>query len=165
VIRRPVATERREHAEAHAEHGRDHDREERQLCRRGNELPEVVRDGLARQGGLSQIALHQMLEVDRVANGQRFVEPVVLLEGSDGSRIAGRLFTEVRRDRIAGDKLREDEDDERDPNGEQDERREPAENEADEAGRRTTRAGDVLGRLGDRGRCRSQGPSIVPPRP
>ena len=114
---------------------REQDREERQLGRRGDELPEVVRDRLVREGRLPEIAVDEVLQVDQVAHGQRLVEAVVLLEGLDRLGIRGRLLAEVRRRRVARDELREHERDERDPEHEQHEGAQPAEDEAQEARR------------------------------
>jgi hypothetical protein len=103
----------------------------------GNELAEVVRHCVVRQGGLAEIALRKMLEVEGVADRQRLVETVMSLEGRDGGRIAGRLLAEVGRYRVARHELGQHEDDQRDPDGEQHEGRRTPQHEAQEARRGT----------------------------
>ena len=109
---------------------REHDRVERELRRRGDELPEVVRDRLVRERRLPEVAVDEVLQVDQVPHRERLVEPVVLLEGLDRRGIGGRLLAEVRRRRVARDELGEHERDERDPEHEQHEGAQPAEDEA-----------------------------------
>ena len=157
-----VATERCDDPEADTEHGRDHDREDRELERRRDELLEVVGDRLVRQRGLPQVALDEVLQIDRVANRQWLVETVVLLEGRYRSWIAGCLLPEVGRDCVARNELRENEDDERDPDPEEDEGDESTEHEPEKARRRTTPAPFSLGRFRCRNGCGRQGPPIVP---
>ena len=69
-------------------------------------------------------------EVRAVLNGQRLVEPVVVAERLHRHRIVDRALPEVRRGGIARDELREDERDQRDADREEDERYEPAREEA-----------------------------------
>ena len=109
-----------------------------------------MRDGVVSERRLAEIAVQEMLEVDQVTDRKRLVEPVVLLEGLDGGRIAGSLLTEVRRDGVARDELGQNERDERDPEQEQDERAEPAQDEEQErAARAEPRApADGKDRLG-----------------
>ena len=147
VVGRAVAAHRRDDAEGDAEERGDQDGVERQLRGRGNELAEVVRDRVVRQRRLAEVSLREVLEVDRVADGQRPVEAVLVLEGRDGRRIRRRLLAEVRRRRIAWHELREDEGDERDPDPEEHERREPPQEEAEEARRRARHPAPAEGRL------------------
>ena len=83
----------------------------------------------------AEIAVDEVLQVDQVPDRQRPVEPVVLLEGLDRRGIGGRLLAEVRRRRVARDELGEHERDERDPEHEQQERADPAQDEAQQARR------------------------------
>ena len=129
----PIAAERRDHAEPDPDHRREENRVERQLRRRRDELAEVVRDGLVSQRRLPEVAVHEMVEIDRIADRKRLVEAVVLLERGHGRRIARRLLAEVRRDGIARHELGEHERDERDPERQEHERREPAQHETGEA--------------------------------
>ncbi len=45
-----------------------------------------------------------MVQVDRVPDGKRLVEAVVMLERGDGGRIAGSLLAEIRRDGVRLDR-------------------------------------------------------------
>jgi hypothetical protein len=78
-------------------------------------------------------------EVAPVLDGDRLVEPVALLEGLHDGGIGGGLLAQVRRHRVSGDELREEECDERDPEAQQDERGRAPQQEADEGRRRHTR--------------------------
>ena len=92
--------------------------------------PEVVRDRVVGQRRLAEVALHEMLQIDQVAERERLVEAVVLIEGLDGSRVGGGLLAEVRRGGVARDELGQHEGDERDPEQEQEQRGKPAQEEA-----------------------------------
>ena len=103
MVGRPVPAEPRHDPERDPDDRREHDRVERQLRRRGDELPQVVRDRLVREGRLPEVAVDDVLQVDQVPHRQRLVETVVLLEGLDGGRIGCRLLAEVGRRGVARD--------------------------------------------------------------
>ena len=58
-----------------------------------------------RQRRLAEVAVDEVVEIDRVADGERLVEPVVVLERGDGGRIGRRLLAEVRRHGVARHEL------------------------------------------------------------
>ena len=86
--------------------------------------------GVVGQRRLAEVAVDEVLQVDQVADRERLVEAVVLLEGLDRGRVGGGLLAEVRRGRVARHELGEHERDERDPEHEEQEGAEPAEDEA-----------------------------------
>jgi hypothetical protein len=90
---------------------------------------------------LAEVAVEEVRQVTPVLNGDRLVEPVPLLERGDRGGIAGSLLAEVGRDGVARNELCERERDERDPEGEQDERSRASEDEAEEGRTRETQAG------------------------
>src|SRR5205085_7227682 len=88
--------------------GEEH-RVERELSRRRDELAEVVSDSGVRERRLAEVAVQHMVEVEQIALRQRLVEAVVVLERRDGGRVARRLLTEVRGDRVRRNELRQQE--------------------------------------------------------
>ena len=155
-----VSTHGGDHSERDPEESRDDDRIQRELGRGRDELAEIVRHGVVRQRGLPEIALDEMLQVEPVPDGQRLVEAVMRLEGCNGSGIGRRLLSEVGGHRVARHELGEHEDDERDADGEQNERSHAPKHEAQEARGRT---GSTPGprRVDHGGGRRRQGPTIV----
>ena len=101
----------------------------------GMNCPRSCVTGVVGHRRLAEVAVDEVLEVDQVTDGERLVEPVVLLEGLDRRRVGGRLLAEVRRRGVARDELGEHERDERDPEHEEQEGAEPAQDEAHEARR------------------------------
>ena len=79
------APKRRDGAECNSDDRGEEHRVEGELARRGDELPEVVRDGGVRQRRLPEIAVHEVVEIDGVANRQRPIEPVGLADRIDGA--------------------------------------------------------------------------------
>ena len=155
VVGRPVASQARDHAERDPDDRREEDREDRELDRGGDELAEVVRDGVVGERRLAEIALHEMLEVDQVTDRERLVEPVVLIERLHRRGIRGCLLAEVRRGGVARNELCEDEGDEGDPEQEQDQRGQPAQEEEKERSARPEAGASPhrQDRLGFRGGC------------
>ena len=131
----PVAPQPGDHPERDPDERREHDRVERELGRRGDELPEVVRDRLMGQRRLAEVTVDEVLQVDQVTDRERLVEAVVLLEGLDRRRVGRGLLAEVRRRGVARHELGEHERDERDPEHEEQEGAEPAEDETQKARR------------------------------
>ena len=90
MVAGPVPAKRRDDAERDPSHRGDDDREQCELDGRGDGVLEVGRNGLVRQGGLPKVAADEMAEVYDVADRERPVESVVLLEGSDGCGVGSR---------------------------------------------------------------------------
>jgi hypothetical protein len=81
---------------------------------------------------LAEVAVQHMVEVEQIALRQRLVEAVMVLERRDGSRVARRLLTEIRRDRVRRHELRQQEGDGGDADQQEDERGEPPRHETRE---------------------------------
>ncbi len=114
--------------------------------------------------GLAEIALEETVDIEAVLGRERLVEPVALAERLDGGGVGCRLLAQVRRHRVAGDELREQEGDERDPEPEQDEGDEAPRQEAEERLRRSQRRSPRRRDAYDCGLLRRQPTAIVAPR-
>jgi hypothetical protein len=82
--------------------------------------------------GLAEIPVQESPEIRAVLLRQRLVQPVVLTECLHRGRVVDRALPEVRRRRIAGDEVRQQERDQRDADREEEQRDQPAREEAKE---------------------------------
>ena len=75
---------------------------------------------------LAKVAVNEISQVVEVLEGARLVQSIVVSKCRDRLRVSLRQWAQVRTDRVAGNELRQDECDQRDPDRKCDKSDEPA---------------------------------------
>ncbi len=84
MVDRPLVVLGRDEAERDSEHDREEPGGDRELDRRGEPLPELRRDRLARGRAVAEVQRRQLPRVPLVLDVDRLVEPVLVLDRGNG---------------------------------------------------------------------------------
>ena len=114
LVGKPVAPYGGDDAERDPERERDQDRRQRELGRGRHVLAQVGADRPVALLGFAQVAVGEVLQIERVLDRKRLVQAVVLAKCLDGGGVADGALPEVGGRGIAGYELRQGECDEGD---------------------------------------------------
>jgi hypothetical protein len=126
---------RRQEAERDPANDREEHRSERQLDRRREALPELLRHRPPRGDRVAELEPHDAAEVVEVLDVHRLVQTKLLVDRRD--RLRRGALAEQRRRGGPGQRPEPEEDQERQPDQDRDQEQEPADDETQHVARRT----------------------------